>query len=87
MNMFVWNRLKEKAATLGERGYLMRMADARFHVMRICREVGTEYPSLDTVEHLASELVRLSLEARNRREPRLRSSYREITELPEGVSL
>lgn len=88
MNAFsVWDRVKEKATIHGESGCLISMGNARAMVLRICREEQAECPPPDALEYLASELVRLSLEARDLSEPRLRlpSTYRgEI--LPEGRS-
>jgi hypothetical protein len=73
MNTFtVWNRLKDTAATQGQTGYLISMADARFIVLRVCREERAEIPPPDALEYLASELVRLTLEANDLCESRLR---------------
>lgn len=88
MNLFsVWNRIKAMAACQGSNGYAMSIFDARFIVVRLCREEQVPFPPADALEFLASELVRLTLDAYDG-EPRLRlrPSYREYTDLLEGVS-
>lgn len=73
MDVFtVWDRIKETAATQGESGYLISMADARFIVQRICAEEHVDAPPPDALEYLASEFVRFTLEAHDLCESRLR---------------
>ncbi len=81
----IWDSLRKRATTQGESGYLMTMADAKFHVVGVCGDASAEYPSSDDLEFLASDLVRLTLEASDQRESRLRprSKHYEHVALPE----
>jgi hypothetical protein len=62
----VWDRLKDRAAMHAEAGVLVSMADARRIVSRLCDGECENAPE-EVKEHLASELVRLTLEANNAR--------------------
>jgi hypothetical protein len=65
-------RIEAKAKTYADAGNLVSMADARWLVLEICREIGQERPSPDSLEYYAAELVRLTLEAHDGRVSRLR---------------
>lgn len=80
MNMFpVWNRMKLTAVIADERDYVISVADAKVIVADICWEEHKEYPPPEALEYLATELVRLTLEAREFYESRVptRPSYRD----------
>ena len=74
----VWRRIKDRAAGYGDASLVISMADARGIVREMCRDELTARtePPPDTVEYLATELVRLTLEAGEIRSPRLRRFHR-----------
>ena len=64
--------MKKRADAHADAGYLVSMADARWLVLEICREAEIDRPPPDSLEYLASELVRLTLEAYEGSTARLR---------------
>ena len=68
----VRTQIEAKAKSYADAGNFVSMADARWLVLEICRELGQERLAADALEYLASELVRLTLEAHDGRVSRLR---------------
>jgi hypothetical protein len=60
----VWARMRRIARTYASRGRALSIADARMLVLQMCRDENVQRPRPDALERLASELVRLTLEAR-----------------------
>jgi hypothetical protein len=63
----IWERLKDRAALHAEAGVLVSMADARRIVSHVCDGECKSLPPPEVQERLASELVRMTIEANNGR--------------------
>jgi hypothetical protein len=61
----VWSRIHDRAQVHARENALLSTADARRIVLHICGQECSESPPELTIEYLARELVRLTLEGIN----------------------
>ena len=60
----VWTRIKTAATRFARRRDFLSVPMSRTIVMRICSQQKAKSPPADALDYLATELVRLTLEAR-----------------------
>jgi hypothetical protein len=58
----VWTRMKTTAIKFAKHKTLISVRESRNTVLKICRREKARSPSPDTLQYLATQLVRLTLE-------------------------